>query len=168
MVAISFSVSTMRDWVENGIAESNGFIFTGAFPPRVKRQTIRIINYDMTGKTIFLSHKEILENPRLKYNQIAKKKKLQLYWKQRTPECEKLGEVFLKEIFPIRFISSRVTPFGIFKLDGNFVIEKRLSETEEQSLAYQDGFSSIQDLKAWFLKTHKKKLFYFYFAVIRW
>lgn len=170
MVSLNFTVYFMKLWIENGITQIQGKDLSQTFDPRVKRQTIRKINYSMKGKTIFKAHEELLSNPRLKFNQIRKLKKLELYWKLRTEETELLGKVPLKEIFPIRFIPvGRLNKeLAIFKLNNDFVIQKRMSEEELERFAIKDGFNSFRELFSWFSEKYKGDLFNYYFAVIRW
>lgn len=164
MVAISFSVYELKGSIETGIAEANGLIRFWNSSPKIKRQTIRLINVSFKKRTWEETINLINSNKRLPYNTIQNTKVLHLYWKQRTPECEKLGTVNLKDIFPIKFEPSKI----VRRYDKDFFMSHTLDSSEKFALALRDGFPNYEKLKDWFLKTHGLKIYSYFFAVIRW
>lgn len=83
-----------------------------------KRQTIRLLNIKW-GKVIAKMD-------------LGHKVNLQLYWKQRSKECEKLKDVPLNVIY------------------HQFLHEIRVEQ------ALDDGFDSLTDLIIWFARTYPK------------
>ena len=70
---------------------------------------------------------------------------LHLFWKLRTPECERLGEG------PCTYRSNPIR-FQDFDLD----------------LAIRDGFTSLEEMQAWFRSTYKKEAETQEYVVLRW
>lgn len=79
-----------------------------------------------------------LYNPK-RYEQIKRLKKLQIFWKQRTPECKKLFDAHLVDIMPFKF--------------KDVPIEWR------DSFAIADGFEDWEKLEEWFLNTYDEETF---------
>ena len=105
-----------------------------------------------------------------RWKTILKNKKLQLYWKLRTKECEFLKEVNLKEMFKIRFEIKwlRLYTLGyytVFKEDGKW---REMEEEEMEDLARRDGFESFKALVEWFKGKYGVGIFTQDFMVIRW
>lgn len=97
-----------------------------------------------------------------RFHAILRKKQLQLYWKQRTPECEKLAEAQLKEIYRIYFHPKK----RIIKY--SFPNQRLLSLEEMDQLAIRDGFVDFEHMWAWFERKYKAKMFSQSFMVICW
>lgn len=110
-----------------------------------------------------------------RYETIKKIGKLQLYWKQRTKECELLGEAELESIDIIRFyapenlldFNGRGYPTGtIFKWNGEQWVP--VDEGDFFATIHRDGFETINDMYEWFRKKYKDKLRTMNFMRIRW
>ena len=115
MVIVSFSVPKLKPMVLNG----------------TKQQTIRLMNKK------WINAFDKIEN----FYTV----KLQLYWKQRSPNNEKLMEVECKSIQPIK-----------------------LSEITLE-IAKADGFETLDECLTWFKNTYKKVDFETqYLALIKW
>jgi len=96
-----------------------------------------------------------------RYNQIKNAKKLQMYWKQRTKESEKLFDAELEDIFLIKFFHV-VTDILILYPKG-----VTLTDREIETLVRRDGFASKKELIKWFYRKYGNRLFRNYFMVIR-
>ena len=105
-----------------------------------------------------------------RWKSILKNRKLQLYWKLRTKECEFLKEVNLKEMFKIRFEIKwlklyTLGYYTVFKEDGTW---REMEEEEMEDLARRDGFESFKALVEWFREKYGVGIFMQDFMVIRW
>ena len=107
-----------------------------------------------------------------RWNSILKNKKLQLYWKQRTKECEFLKEVELEEMFRIRFEIKwlRVSFLGYITVlkeeeDGSW---KEIDSDELDHLARCDGFENCSEMTEWFFEKYGYGIDTMIFMVIRW
>ena len=106
-----------------------------------------------------------------RWKTILKNRKLQLYWKLRTKECEFLKEVNLKEMFKIRFEIKwlRLYSLGCYTVskeeDGTW---REMEEEEMEDLARRDGFESFKALVEWFKGKYGVGIFTQDFMVIRW
>ena len=106
-----------------------------------------------------------------RWKTILKNRKLQLYWKLRTKECEFLKEVNLKEMFKIRFEIKwlRLYSLGCYTFskeeDGTW---REMEEEEMEDLARRDGFESFKALVEWFKGKYGVGIFTQDFMVIRW
>ena len=69
---------------------------------------------------------------------------LALYWKQRSPECEKLGESVCTETFPIFKLAGW---WNKTYSDGH---SEMMVEDELTDIALRDGFDTVADFEAWF------------------
>jgi len=88
--------------------------------------------------------------------------KLQIYWKQRTKECEKLfdaeiTDLFILDLFPDTFVAS----------DPSSDYRRPLTIEEEEELARRDGFSDYDEMFDWFFDRYKDDFFDMRFIVIR-
>lgn len=110
-----------------------------------------------------------------RYNLIKKIGKLQLYWKQRTKECELLREVTLESIDIIRLyaprnmldFNSKGYPVGnFFKWDGKQWIP--LDEEDFFATVHRDGFGSTAEMCEWFYNHYGDKVKDMKFMRIRW
>ncbi len=110
-----------------------------------------------------------------RYGQIKKIERLQLYWKQRTKECELLREVNLESIDIIRlyapynlaaFDSQGTTVGHIHRWSGKrwmLVDQKEFFDT-----CKRDGFETIADMYEWFRRKYKDRRYNMVFMRIRW
>ena len=106
-----------------------------------------------------------------RWKSILKNRKLQLYWKLRTKECEFLKEVNLKELFKIRFGIKWLRLYSL----GHYTVSKEedgkwreMEEEEMEDLARRDGFESFKALVEWFKEKYGVGIFTQDFMVIRW
>lgn len=93
-------------------------------------------------------------------NQMKKLKVLQLYWKQRTPECELIKEVVLDEIVKVRF-----GPMGLMFFDDGGWNYFRIADMHQ--IALLDGFTDFGRMENWFFNKYnelEKQIF----SLIRW
>ena len=110
-----------------------------------------------------------------RYKSLLKNRKLQLYWKLRTKDCEFLKEVELKDLFIIKLYSptnifdfhSSGYPVGhVFRWgDVRWYI---MSPDNIIDLAKRDGFDSVPEMYKWFRNQYGKKVYDMNFMVIRW
>jgi hypothetical protein len=90
-----------------------------------------------------------------RFNQIKRIGKLQIYWKQRSKECEKLFDAELTEIFKL--------PSFKELYEHHYVPVKDLQE-----LAQRDGFECFHSMLYWFRRKYGEKFWDMEFMVIRW
>lgn len=109
-------------------------------------------------------------NPK-RFELIKRKKKLQLYYKQRTKECRKIADAELTEIFRIKFVAyydywgdECIT---VAVLNENNGCWQELDTEEFMELVTRDGFDKEWEFVAWFEKRYGKKLYNMEFMVIR-
>ena len=90
------------------------------------------------------------------------KLRLQIYWKQRTKECEKLFDaeimdLFVMDLFPDTFVAS----------DPNSDDWRMLTIEEDDELAIRDGFCCHDELLDWLFDKYGDAVFTMRFIVIR-
>ncbi len=103
-----------------------------------------------------------------RYEQLKKKGALQLYWKQRTKECELLMRVGLQELFIIKF-TYRKENFAFYTYeDGAFHFDRYATPTESKEIITRDGFRNVRELFRWFFEHYGPEMNSTYFMVIRW
>jgi hypothetical protein len=86
-----------------------------------------------------------------RYCQIAKKgRKLQIYWKQRTKECEKLFDATPVEVFKVWLDpDSR----SIYRYD-EWAGKVPLTAEEQEEIVRRDGFDSVESFFEFFLERY--------------
>jgi hypothetical protein len=94
---------------------------------------------------------------RKRAHQIAKIKKLQIYWKLRTKYTEKLFDAELVKMtyihlddhgYPWSWVGDRDNPFSCnIGADCDLV---KFPREEADNLAKKDGFDSIEEMQTWF------------------
>ena len=99
-----------------------------------------------------------------RYEQMVRIGRVQLYWKQRAKECEKLGEGRITRVFRIRFLKNKGV--GEYTTNGWLII--RYSREREEDLARRDGFGSFDEMWEWFHDHYGERMFRIPFMVIRW
>lgn len=88
---------------------------------------------------------------------------LQIYWKQRTKECEKLFDAFLKDMFVIYIDPDEES---IAKRDAPHLY-RVFTDDEVEEVIRRDGFDSKEDFFNFFRKKYGSKLKDMYFILIR-
>ena len=98
-------------------------------------------------------------------HQIARLKKLQIYWKLRTKYTEKLFDATLVDIsmfhldkngYPWAWVSDPTYPFACnHGVDCDLV---KFPHEYAEKLAIKDGFNSIEEMQAWFVNKYKEKV----------
>jgi hypothetical protein len=99
-------------------------------------------------------------------NQMKRLKKLQIYWKLRTKYTEKLFDATLVAIstfhldetgYPWAWIADPTYRFARNTTSDVDLLVK-FTHDEANKLAIKDGFSSIEDMQAWFVNKYKEKV----------
>jgi len=86
-----------------------------------------------------------------------------LYWKMRTPDCEALMEVAVKNMIPIQM---KWKGFGeVFAI--RFENGKELSLEEKRKLAHDDGFEDLAGFKLFFANHYNLRKWQ-NLVIIRW
>jgi|Deesub1362A_J573_1020465.scaffolds.fasta_scaffold00348_26 hypothetical protein len=93
-----------------------------------------------------------------RYNQIKNAKRLQIYWKQRTKQCEKLFDAELVEIFKLASFK---------KLYNDYLEPFQHLRQNLDELAQRDGFECFHEMLYWFRKKYGSKYRDMEFMVIR-
>lgn len=96
-------------------------------------------------------------------HQMEKLKKLQIYWKLRTKQTEKLFDATLVDIsvfqldssgYPWAWIADPTYPFACNTgIDCDLV---KFPHEDANKLAIKDGFASIEDMQKWFVDKYGK------------
>ena len=103
-----------------------------------------------------------------RYEQLKRKGALQLYWKQRTKECELLMRVGLWELFVIKF-TYRKEHFAFYKIeDGRLVFDRYATPEEADEIVHRDGFNTHREMVRWFFERYGPKINDMPFMVVRW
>ena len=90
---------------------------------------------------------------------------IQIYWKQRTKESEKLFDAIFKSVKFLAFDSDGLrweVLASTWETDRNLFIDpdiRELSHEEKNTIARKDGFESIEEMNGWFLKTYGSSLY---------
>lgn len=85
-----------------------------------------------------------------RYRQLSKPNcKLQIYWKQRTKECEKLFEAVVTELFVIQLDPDERV---IYHHE-----EKPMTEEELEEVVRRDGFASVEEFFEFFVSRYGKE-----------
>lgn len=103
-------------------------------------------------------------NPK-RIRQMIKHKKLQIYWKLRTNQTEKLFDAEYKgctmfyldeHAYPWANIGDSDYPFACnHGVDCDLV---KFPHEYAEKLAIKDGFNSIEEMQAWFVNKYKEKV----------
>jgi len=89
-----------------------------------------------------------------RYCQIGKKRlPLQIYWKQRTKECEKLFDAVPEEVFPVWLDPDAFMIYLYDRHAGKIL----LSEEEQEEIIRRDGFKSREEFFKFFIKKYGRK-----------
>jgi len=92
---------------------------------------------------------------------------LKLFWKMRTPQCEKLGTGICTKIIRIRFKKVAYHK-QLFLLMQNTEELSFYSNNDKEIIARRDGFKDADEMFRWFHKTHREEMFKGIFRIIRW
>jgi|Deesub1362B_J571_1020462.scaffolds.fasta_scaffold03070_7 hypothetical protein len=77
-------------------------------------------------------------------------RKLQIYWKQRTKECEKLFDAEITDLFLLWFVPDKLTAP---EPDSDY--RHFLTIEEEEELSRRDGFKNSDEMDEWFFSKYQ-------------
>lgn len=106
-----------------------------------KRHTIRKLNFK-------------------RLHQMRKTNILQIYWKLRTKETDKLFDAKLIDVtlfvldktgYPWAYVGDATYPFSCVDIDVDLI---RFPHRDAEKLAKKDGFVSIEEMQTWFVKQY--------------
>jgi len=100
-----------------------------------------------------------------RYRQLERIRKVQLYWKQRTKECEKLGEGEVTELAIVK-----VRKWGLLmKWNPESMLYWEIEKHDLGKFVEEEGFNSYDEYYRW-LENHygSKNLENMEFMVIKW